>query len=108
MVRFEKEALAGMENHPILDEARQLLTEYNIVTNMTWEPRTTANEAEVDEMGSKLSLVICCPVRYWAHGKPLFECGCGVVFPLYVVKAGRWIEVARKHKDDRMLIGARI
>ena len=41
---------------------------------------------EVERLGKKLNLAIGCPVHYPAFGKRLFECKCGVIFPLFVVE----------------------
>jgi hypothetical protein len=42
---------------------------------------------EIEKCGEKLSLLIHCPIHYPAWGKPIFECKCGVLFPLFVVIA---------------------
>jgi len=41
---------------------------------------------EVDELGKKLSLAIHCPIHYPAHDKNIFECKCGITFPIFLVK----------------------
>ena len=56
---------------------------------------------EVDELGSKLSMVIGCPVHYPAFGKHLFECRCGVIFPAYLLRGGDWELIVRKHEEER-------
>jgi hypothetical protein len=56
---------------------------------------------EVDELGSQLSIEIDCPVHYPAFGKHLFECRCGVVFPVYLVKSLNWELIRRKHEEER-------
>jgi len=61
-------------------------------------------QIEAEELGSKLSIVIKCPIHYPAWGKPIFECECGVLFPLYVVKGQRWDLIAQKHNEERKLI----
>ena len=52
---------------------------------------------EVDELGKQLSIVIGCPVHYPAYGKRLFECECGIIYPLYVVSGGDWETIKQKH-----------
>jgi hypothetical protein len=42
-------------------------------------------QLEVEELGGWLSLSLKEPVHYPAWGKPIFECKCGVLFPLYAV-----------------------
>lgn len=56
---------------------------------------------EVDELGSQLSIEIACPVHYPAFGKRLFECKCGVVFPVYLVAGKDWKMLKRKHVEER-------
>lgn len=59
---------------------------------------------EVDELGTRLSLEIDCAVHYPAFGKHIFECKCGVLFPVYFLKYGDWETVKKKHEggnDDR-------
>jgi len=56
------------------------------------------NLAELDILGSKLSLEISCPVHYPAYGKNLFECRCGVLFPTYLLKGGDWDKVRELHE----------
>ena len=62
-------------------------------------------QIEVDELGSRLSEAIHCPVHYPAYNKNLFECRCGVIFPLYLVRSGNWELVNRKHDEERVLVG---
>ena len=57
----------------------------------------------VDELGSELSVAINCPVHYPAFGKHLFECMCGVVFPVYLVRIKNWDLIKRKHVEERRL-----
>ena len=59
---------------------------------------------EIDALGSQLSIEIGCPVHYPAYNKNLFECRCGVIFPLYVVKSRDWELIRRKHQEERVLI----
>ena len=58
---------------------------------------------EVDQLGSELSLAIHCAVHYPAYNKNLFECMCGVVFPLYLVKTKNWEMITQKHEEERKL-----
>jgi len=55
---------------------------------------------EIDELGSRLSIEIGCPVHYPAFAKALFECQCGVIFPTYLVKGGNWELVKQKHIEE--------
>ena len=57
---------------------------------------------EIDEAGSRLSIEIGCPVHYPAFGKNIFECMCGVVFPLYLVKGGDWEAIRKRHDEEKM------
>lgn len=60
-------------------------------------------QQRVELLGSKLSLHLHCPVHYPAWGKRLFECKCGVLFPVWAVEAavasGDWSEVDKLHKE---------
>ncbi len=72
---------------------------------MSWDTYTQSVKLEeVDQLGSELSLVIHCPVHFPAYNKNLFECKCGVVFPLYLVKTRNWDGITKKHEDERKLI----
>jgi len=74
---------------------------------MTWGAYVqSGNLDEIDSLGKELSLKLDCPVHYPAHNKNLFECRCGVIFPLYVVKGENWQEIIRKHIEERKLIKA--
>lgn len=55
---------------------------------------------EVMELGEKLSLEIDCPVHFPVYGKNLFECVCGVIFPVYLVRGGDWGLIRRKHEEE--------
>lgn len=71
---------------------------------MAWGAYTQqGNLAEIDQLGSELSLAIHCPVHYPAYGKNLFECMCGVIFPLYMVKGKDWKAIVQKHVEERKL-----
>lgn len=75
---------------------------------MTWE-RYNAQPGlseEIDYLGAKLSVEIGCAVRFPAYNKNLFECKCGVIFPLYVVKGQNWDLVRQKHEEERKLVKA--
>jgi len=61
-------------------------------------------QIEVDELGSYLSLAISCPVHYPAWGKHMYECMCGVLFPVYVVKSKDSKMLQDKHKTEKVLI----
>jgi len=60
--------------------------------------------AEIGELGSDLSVEISCPVHYPAYNKHLFECMCGVVFPVYIVKRRDWSIIREKHVVEREYI----
>ncbi len=59
---------------------------------------------EIDQLGSKLSIEIDCAVHYPAYNKNLYECHCGVIFPLYIVKSRNWELIKKKHEDERSLV----
>ena len=63
------------------------------------------NLEEIDLLGSKLSLEISCPVHYPAYGKDIFECRCGIPFPLYVLKGGNWDKIRELHKKGPVYNG---
>lgn len=44
-----------------------------------------SNMDDVMRLGQKLNLAIECPIHYPAFGKRVFECKCGVLFPLFLV-----------------------
>lgn len=72
---------------------------------MVWEAYTQKGlTEEIDSLGSRLSREISCPVHYPAYGKNLFECHCGVIFPLYLVKGGDWGLIREKHLEERKLV----
>lgn len=59
---------------------------------------------EIDSLGAELSKRIHCAVHYPAYNKNLFECRCGVIFPLYVIKGRNWNLIIQKHEDERILV----
>ena len=72
---------------------------------MTWGAYIqTGITEEIDNLGSQLSLEIGCSVHYPAYNKNLFECKCGVIFPLYIVRGRNWELVRRKHKEERVMV----
>lgn len=56
---------------------------------------------DLDAMGAKLSMHLKCPVHYPAYDKRLFECKCGIIFPVYMVEGGDWEAMSRKHKGEQ-------
>ena len=58
---------------------------------------------EVDELGTKLSLAIHCGVHYPAYNKRMFECKCGVLFPVYFLRGNldNWDIIRKKHDTER-------
>ncbi len=63
----------------------------------------SGNLEEIDQLGSKLSVVIHCSVHFPAYNKNLFECHCGVVFPYYLLKGDNWKLVKHKHEEEKGL-----
>lgn len=81
-------------------------TDKGVIT-MTWKAHTQSVVLEeVDLLGAELSKVIHCPVHFPAYNKNLFECMCGVVFPLYLVKTRNWDGITKKHEEERKLVKA--
>ena len=71
---------------------------------MTWGAYTqSGNLEEIDALGAELSVRINCPVHYPAYNKNIFECMCGVIFPLYVVRGKNWADIIKKHEAERKL-----
>jgi len=62
------------------------------------------NLEEIEELGAELSVRIDCHVHYPAYNKNIFECRCGVIFPLYLVKGKNWKLIIEKHEMERKLI----
>ncbi len=69
----------------------------------TWGYYVQGNgqQLEEDELGAILNLKINCAVHYPAYNKPLYECLCGITFPLSIVqhcrKINDWSYVQEKH-----------
>ncbi len=57
-------------------------------TNGSWGQMMSGSpqQQETEELGSWLSSLLHCPVHHPAFGKDIFECGCGILFPKFVVK----------------------
>jgi hypothetical protein len=57
------------------------------------------------ELGNLLHKFIDCPVHWPAYDKNVFECRCGIIFPVYIVKAARkckdWKPIVLKHKGGK-------
>lgn len=64
---------------------------------MKWNPQ---QGEDIMELGSWLSLILHCPVRYPAHNKNIFECKCGILFPVFVVKGKDMERIKRIHKGE--------
>ena len=60
--------------------------------------------SELEELGGLLSIAISCPVHYPAFNKPVFQCNCGVTFPLYALQSGMWEAIVEKHNQERELM----
>ena len=54
---------------------------------------------QIDEMGSKLSLMLKCAVHYPAYDKRIFECKCGVLFPVFMLEGQTDEEIIKHHKE---------
>lgn len=69
---------------------------------MSWNSQ---NEriSESDELGCKLSIALDCPVHRIA-GLDIFECRCGVIFPLYLIRRENWATIRRRHDEERHYI----
>lgn len=71
---------------------------------IAWDMNQQAGfSEEVHELGAQLSIVLGCPIHYPAYNKHLFECVCGVIFPLYLVSGGNWEILRKKHKEEKEL-----
>ena len=72
---------------------------------MVWGAYTQPGlDEEIDSLGARLSVEIGCPVHYPAYNKNLFECRCGVIFPLYLVRGGNWELIKQKHIEERKML----
>ena len=74
-----------------------------MTTGWGYNLQGSQQEAEIDELGTKLSIELNCSVHYPAFGKNLFECKCGVIFPLYLVKGGNWDVIKKRHNEGKRL-----
>jgi len=71
-----------------------------VTIGMTWEEHSgNDNFNELHLLGSRLSKEINCAVRYPAHEKHMFECKCGVTFPVFLVKAEDWEGMREIHNN---------
>ena len=61
-------------------------------------------QLEIDELGTKLSIMLGCAVHYPAFGKNLFECSHGVIIPVYVAKTQDWKKIIQKHEEEKGLL----
>ena len=75
-------------------------------TGWGYQQQMSQGLLEIDELGSQLSVELGCPVHYPAFGKRLFECKCGVIFPVYLVATKNWDLVRKKHIEERRLVHA--
>lgn len=70
-----------------------------------WQPINSQGDFEVvDSLGSDLSAILHCPVRFcsYQYDKPLFECKCGLTFLKFAVEgcqsSGDWGMIIQRHK----------
>ena len=72
---------------------------------MTWGAYVQPGlDEEIEALGAKLSVEIRCPIHYPAYNKKLYECMCGVVFPLYLLRMAEtkgWDVIREKHIEER-------
>jgi len=84
---------------------RQHLIWYNVIrmksgtTGWGYFQQGNEQEEKLEMLGQKLNLAINCPIHYPAFGKRLFECKCGVTFPLYIVEGRSEEELAKIHSE---------
>lgn len=75
----------------------------SVVGSWGYYQQGNGHQQELDRWGSTLSTKLGCPVHYPAYGKRLFECRCGVTFPVFVVQgaleSGDWSAVLKQHKE---------
>ena len=65
-------------------------------------------EQEIDSAGSALSQHLSCKCcHYPAFNKRLFECKCGVIFPVWMVQAAiesnDWSLIDEKHEKEKLV-----
>jgi len=60
---------------------------------------------EINDLGCKLSIAIDCIVHKIAPGVPAFECKCGVMFPVYLLKQENWAAIKRRHDEEMKYAG---
>ena len=58
-----------------------------------------AQTRQIDEMGSKLSVLLKCAVHYPAYDKRIFECKCGVTFPLFILEGQTDEQIIQRHQE---------
>jgi len=73
---------------------------------MNWTQQQPPHLQEIDQLGSELSVAINCSVHFPAYNKNLFECKCGVIFPVYVVRGRDWDYMRTKHIDEKRMVEA--
>ena len=69
---------------------------------MSWGAYTQGGKLQhLESIGRALNLYIKCPVHFPAYDKRLFECKCGVIFPMWQVEAaimtGDWSAIDLLH-----------
>ena len=58
-----------------------------------------AQTRSIDQMGSKLSLMLKCAVHYPAYNKRIFECKCGVLFPVFTLEGQTDEKIIQHHRE---------
>ena len=53
----------------------------------------------IDKLGSKLSVMLECAVHYPAYDKRIFECKCGVLFPLFMLEGQSPEQIISHHQE---------
>ena len=71
--------------------------------SITWGAYMRDNNFEkIDIAGAALSNHISCAVHYPAYDKRLFECKCGIIFPVWAVEAAimtdKWEDIDNLHR----------
>lgn len=84
-----------------IDNLLYSVVKYNM-SNTGWGyfMQGNENQEELERLGIKLNSAIDCPIHYPAFGKRLFECWCGVIFPLFVVEAHNEEFLRKVHKGE--------